>query len=117
MNNKYINDFTAFGTANLEAVNAAGKIWAAGVTDLTNQAANSAKSSFEHSVATFKALTSVKSVNEAITIQGSYGKAAFANAVAASKSLADASIKLTEQAMAPLTARLAVAVDSLSKAA
>ena len=34
-----------------------------------------------------------------------------------SKSLTDASIKLTEQAMAPLTARLAVAVESLAKAA
>ncbi len=59
----------------------------------------------------------MKSVKEAIDIQGSYGKAAFANAVAVSKSLTEASIKLTEQAMAPLTARLAVAVDTLAKAA
>nr|WP_294501970.1 phasin family protein [uncultured Rhodopila sp.] len=117
MNNKYISDFAAFGSANLEAATASGKIWAAGVTDLTHQVAGSAKSSFEHSVATFKALTGVKSVKEAIDIQGSYSKAAFANAVAASKSLTDASVKLTEQAMAPLTARLAVAVESLSKAA
>lgn len=117
MTNKQISDFAAFNTANLEAVTASGKIWAAGVTDLTHQVAGSAKSSFEHSVATFKVLTGVKSVNEAIAIQGSYGKAAFASAVAASKDLTEASVKLTEQAMAPLTARLAVAVESLSKAA
>ena len=117
MNDKHIRDLAAFNTANLEAVTASGKILAAGVTDLTNQVAGSAKSSFEHSVATFKALTSVKSVNEAIAIQGSYGKATLASAVAASKSLTEASIKLTEQAMAPLTARLAGAVEILSKAA
>ena len=117
MNDKHIRDFTAFGSANLEAATASGKIWAAGVTDLTNQVAGSAKSSFEDSIATFRALTGVKSVKEALDIQGSYGKAAFANVMAASKNLTEASIKLTEQAMAPLTARLAVAVESLSKAA
>jgi phasin family protein len=117
MNDKHIRDLTAFGSANLEAVTASGKIWAAGVTDLTNQVAGTARSTFEDSVATFRALTGVKSVKEAIDIQGSYGKAAFANAVAVSKSLTEASIKLTEQAMAPLTARLAVAVDTLAKAA
>jgi hypothetical protein len=50
-------------------------------------------------------------------LQGTYGKAAFANAMAVSKSLTEASLKLAEQAMGPLTARLAVAVDSLAKAA
>nr|WP_294555538.1 phasin family protein [uncultured Rhodopila sp.] len=117
MNDKHINDLTAFSTANLEAATASGKIWAAGVTDLSNQVAGSARSTFEETVATFRALAAVKSVREAIDIQGSYGKAAFANAMAMSKSLTDASIKLTEQAMAPLSARLAVAVESLAKAA
>jgi phasin family protein len=117
MNDKHIRDLAAFNTANLEAVTASGKILAAGVTDLTHQVAGSARSSLDDSVAAFRALTAVKSVKEAIDIQGSYGKTAFANAMAVSKSLTEASIKLTEQAMAPLTARLAVAVESLAKAA
>jgi phasin family protein len=117
MNEKHIGDLAAFNSANLEAVTASGKIWAAGVTDLTNQVAGSARSTLDETVATFRALTGVKSVREAINIQGSYGKAAFASAMAMSRNLTEASIKLTEQAMVPLTARLAVAVESLSKAA
>jgi phasin family protein len=110
-------DFAAFGTANLEAVTASGQIWAAGVQDLTNLVASTAKSSYEESVATFKTLTAAKSVNEAMDLQTTYGKAAIANAMAMSKKLTDASIKLTEQSMAPLTARMAAAVESLTKAA
>jgi len=117
MNDKHIRDFAAFGTGNLEALTTSGKIWAAGVTDLTKQITSTAKSSFEGSVATFKALTTVKSVQEAIDLQTKYSKTAFADAVATSKSLTDASVKLVEQAMAPLTARVAVAVENLSKAA
>jgi phasin family protein len=117
MDDKHIQNFAAFGTGNLEAMNASGKIWAAGVNDLTTQVAANAKTSFEASVAAFKALTAVKSVREAIELQGKYSKTAIADAVATSKSLTEASIKLVEQSMAPLTARLAVAVESLSKAA
>jgi phasin family protein len=117
MNETYIRDLTTFGAANLEAVTASGKIWADGVTDLTNQVANTAKSSLEETVSAFRALTTAKSVQEAMDLQGTYGKAAFANAMAVSKSLTEASLKLAEQAMGPLTARLAVAVDSLAKAA
>jgi phasin family protein len=117
MTDQKIREFTAFGAGNLEAMTTSGKIWAAGVNDLTNQLASSAKSSFEGSVATFKALTSVKSVREAVEIQTTYSKTVLADAVATTKSLTDASIKLVEQAMAPLTARVAVAVESISKAA
>ena len=39
-------DLAAFGTANLEAVAASGQIWAAGVQDLTNLVASTAKSSY-----------------------------------------------------------------------
>jgi hypothetical protein len=43
--------------------------------------------------------------------------ASIARAVAESKSLTDASVKLTEPAMAPPTARVHVAVGDLKKAA
>ncbi len=117
MNDKHIRDFAAFGAGNLEAMTASGKIWAAGVNDLANQVANTAKSSLVGSVAAFKAVTSAKSVREAMDLQGQYSKTAIADAVATTKSLTDASIKLIEQTMAPLTARVAVAVESVAKAA
>jgi phasin family protein len=114
---KSTEDFVAFGKENLDAFAAAGKIWAAGVQDLTQQVAATAKSSLEESVATFKALTTVKSVKEAIDLQSTYSKTVAAKALAESSKFTEASLKLTEQAMAPLTARVAVAVGAFSKAA
>src|SRR3954451_25133412 len=110
-------DFAAFGKANLEVATASGQIWAAGVQDLTSHVASTAKSSYERSVTTFKALTAAKSVKDAMDLQTTYGKVAIANTMAMSKKITDASIKLTEQSMAPLTARVAAAVESLAKAA
>jgi phasin family protein len=110
-------DFAAIGKENLEAFSASGKIWAAGVQDLTKQFAATAKASLEESVATFKALSTVKSIKEAIDLQSAYSKAAIAKALAESTKLTEASMKLTEQAMAPITARMAAAVGSFSKAA
>jgi phasin family protein len=110
-------DFVAFGKGNLEAFAAAGKIWAAGLQNLTQQVAATAKASVEESVETFKALTAVKSVKEAIDLQTTYSKSVSAKALAESTRLTEASIKLTEQALAPLTARMAVAVEAFSKAA
>jgi phasin family protein len=110
-------DLVAFGKDNLEAFTAAGKIWAAGIQDLTQELAATAKASMEESVATFKALSAVKSVKEAIELQSSYSKTAIAKALAETQKLTDASMKLTEKAMAPITARVAAAVETFGKAA
>jgi phasin family protein len=110
-------DFAAIGKENLEAFTVSSKIWTTGVQDLTKEFAASAKASFEESVAAFKALTTVKSIKEAIELQTSYSKSAVEKALAESKKMTEASLKLTEQAMAPITARVAVAVGSFSKAA
>jgi phasin family protein len=110
-------DFLAFGKANYEAITASGKTWVAGVQDLTKQVTGSAMATYDESVALAKALSAAKSVKEAIGLQNTHVAASIARALAESKSLADASIKLTGQAIAPLTARLDTAVGSLKKAA
>ena len=110
-------DFAAIGKENLEAFTASSKIWTAGVKDLSTQFAATAKASLEESVATFKALATVKSVKEAIELQTAYSKAAVTKALAESSKLTEASLKLAEQAMAPLTARIAATVGSMSKVA
>ena len=107
----------AFNKGNLEAFTKAGQIWAAGVQDLTKQFAATAKVSFEESVATFKALSTVKSIKEAIELQSGFAKTAFEKAVAESNKMADASIKLTEQTLAPITARVTAAVETFGKTA
>jgi phasin family protein len=114
---KNTEDLVAFGQANLEAFVKSGQIWSAGVQELTKQMATSAKASFEESVSTFKAITTAKSVKEAMELQSSFAKAALEKAMAESNKLTDASIKLTEQTLAPITARVTVAVETFGKAA
>lgn len=114
---KSTEDLVAFGQANLEAFVKSGQIWSAGVQELTKQIATSAKASFEESVSTFKAISTAKSVKEAMDLQSTFAKTALEKAMAESNKLTDASIKLTEQTMAPITARVTVAVETFGKAA
>jgi phasin family protein len=87
------------------------------VQELTKQIASSAKASFDESVSTFKAISTAKSVKEAMELQSTFAKAALEKAMAESNKLTDASIKLTEQTLAPITARVTVAVETFGKAA
>jgi phasin family protein len=114
---KSTEDFVAFGQANFEAFVRSGQIWSAGVQELTRQFASSAKASFDESVSTLKAITTAKSVREAMDLQSTFAKAALEKAMFESNKLTDASIKLTEQTLAPITARVTVAVESFGKTA
>jgi len=114
---KSTEDFVAFNQANLEAFVKSGQIWSAGVQELTRQIATSAKASFDESVSTFKAMSTAKSVKEAMDLQSNFAKSAFEKAMAESNKLTDASIKLTEQTLAPITARVTSAVEAFGKAA
>ncbi|MBV9653530.1 MAG: phasin family protein [Acetobacteraceae bacterium] len=110
-------EYVQFGQGNYEAFLQSGQIWAAGVQDLSRQVAASAQSSVEESVATFRAVAAARSVREAIELQSSYVRSAVEKTVADSSRIADASVKLFEQALAPLTARMALAVEKFAKPA
>ena len=114
---KSTEDLVAFGQANMEAFMKSSQIWSAGVQELSKQIATSAKASFEESVSTFKAISTAKSVKEAMDLQSTFAKAALEKAMAESNKLTDASIKLTEQTLAPITARVTLAVETFGKAA
>jgi len=109
---KSTEDLVAFSQANFEAFVKSGQIWSAGVQELTKQIATSAKASFDESISTFKAMSTAKSVKEAMELQSSFAKAALEKAMAESNKLTDASIKLTEQALAPITERVTTAVET-----
>ncbi len=112
---KTAEEFVAFGQGNLEAVMKAGQIWAAGVQDLGKQVAATAQGTYEESMATFKAMSSVKSLKDAIDMQAGFARTAIEKTLAESGKLTDASIKLTEQTLAPLTARVSMAVEKFAK--
>ncbi len=114
---KSTEDFVALGQANMEAFVKSGQIWTAGVQELMKQFAETAKASFDELVATFKAISSAKSVAEAMDVQSKFATSVAGRALADSNKLVGASIKLTEQTLAPLTARVTSAVETFGKAA
>ncbi|MEA2739332.1 MAG: hypothetical protein QOH05_2639 [Acetobacteraceae bacterium] len=114
---KTAEELVAFSQGNLEAVMKSSQIWATGVQDLSKHMAAAAQASLDESMSAFKALTGVKSLKDAFELQSSFARAALEKSLAESGKLTDASFKLTEQALAPITARVSVAVEKVAKAA
>ena len=112
---KTAEDMMAFSQGNMEAMMKATQIYASGVQDLSKRVASSSKISLEESVAFTKSLMGVKSVKEAVDLQSGFAKSSIEKVVAETSEITDASVKLAEQAMAPLTARMSLAVETFGK--
>ena len=114
---KTAEELVAFNQGTIEAFVKSGQIWATGVQELSKQFAAAAQASFDESVSAFKALSSVKSLKDAFELQSSFARSAVEKSLSESGKLTDASFKLTEQALATITARVTVAVEKFAKAA
>jgi phasin family protein len=93
------------------------QIWAAGLQDISKLIAANAQASFDETMSTFKAMTSVKSLKDAMDLQASLARSTMEKTLAESGKLTDVSMKLTEQTLAPLTARVSLAVEKFTKVA
>ena len=112
---KTAEEMMSFSQGNMEAMMKATQIYATGVQDLSKRVAASSKHSLEESVAFTKSLMGVKSVKEAVDLQSGFAKSSIEKVVAETSEITDASVKLAEQAMAPLTARMSLAVETFGK--
>ena len=114
---KTAEELVAFNQGNVEALVKSSQIWATGMQDLSKHFAAAAQASLDESMSAFKALTGVKSLKDAFELQTSFARSALEKSLTESGKLTDASFKLTEQALAPITARVSVAVEKFAKAA
>ncbi len=112
---KTSEEVLAFSKGNVEALIKATQIYSTGIQDISKHFAASSKASLEESVAFSKSLLGVKSVKEAVDLQTGFTKSSIEKAVAQSNKLTDASVKLAEQAIAPITARISLAVETFGK--
>lgn len=111
---KKAEQVTQFSQGNVEAMMKSGQILATGLTDMSKLMAASAKVSLDETMSVFKAMTSVKSVKEAFELQTNFARTAMEKAMSEGGKLTDQSLKLAEQAMAPISARVNVAVATFS---
>lgn len=114
---KSTEEFVSFGQGNVEAMMKSGQIWATGLQDLSKHFAATAQASMDETMATVKAMSAVKSLKEAMDMQSGLAKTALEKMMAESGKLTDASMKLAEQAMAPLTARVTLATEKFGRTA
>ncbi|SDD37390.1 phasin family protein [Belnapia rosea] len=104
-----------FSRGNAEAMAKAAQVYMTGVQDLSKQTLAMMQGLSEHAIASAKALAAVKSLKEATEIQTSYARTAMEKALAESTKLQEASLKLAEATFAPLSARMTLAVETMSK--
>ena len=114
---KSAEEFVAFGQANIEAFVKSSQILATGLQDLGKHVAATAQAQYDEAVANAKAFSSVKSVKEVFDLQTTLAKTSFEKALAEAGKLTDASVKLAEQASAPIAARVTLAVEKFGKTA
>ncbi len=114
---KSTEEMVAFGQGNVEAFMKASQVFAAGIQDLAKHFAATAQASLDESTAHFKALSAVKSPKEAMDLTTAATKTAIEKTLAEAGKVTDASMKLAEQVVAPITARVTLAVEKFGKAA
>lgn len=112
---KQSEELMSFTQGNLEAMMKASQIYATGFQDISKHLAASSKASLEEAMAFSKSLMGVKSVKEAIDLQTGFAKTSIEKVVTESNKLTDATVKLAESAIAPLTARVSLAVETFGK--
>jgi phasin family protein len=112
---KAAEDAAAFSRGNMEAFTQATQVYMAGVQDLSKQALSLLQGLTEHSLEGAKALGQVKSLKEAADIHTSYSRAAVEKSLAEGAKLQEQAVKLVEAAVAPLAARVTLAVETFGK--
>ena len=113
----YAGDMTEFTKGNVEALVESGKILGAGVQDMARGEVEAAKGAFETATADLKAMAAIKSPAELFKLQGEIARRNFDAAVAHYSKNAEVSMKLANEAFAPLSTRMSLAAEKISKAA
>ena len=110
------DEIISFNQANIDALIKSSQIVATGLQDMSRMFAASMQSTMDDTMSTFRAMSGVRSIREAMDLQTSLARSTVEKAVTQSGQVAQTSLKLAEQAMAPIASRVTVAVDSFKPA-
>jgi phasin family protein len=114
---KSAEDFVSFSQGNMEAFVKSSQIWAAGFQDMGKAMAATAQAQVDAAVATMKAMSGVKSIKDAVDLHTTLARSSVETVMAETGKLTDASMKLAEQALAPITARVTLATEKFGRTA
>ena len=108
---------TEFAKGNVEALVEAGKVYSTGLQDFGKTYVEEAKSAFETLTADMKEIAAIKSPTELFQLQGKLMRRNFDSMVAFGSKSSETMVKFANEAMAPLSSRMSLAADKISKAA
>jgi hypothetical protein len=112
---KAAEEAAEFGRGNVEAMTKAAQLFAVGFQDIGKQVFAVSQALTDHALESAKALAAVKSLKEAADIQAAFAKASMERSMSEAAKLQEATFKLAENAYAPITARMTLAVEKFGK--
>ena len=114
---EYAVEAREFSKGNLEAMVESGKIFAAGLQDLTKVAVEDGKSAVETMTSDAKEFAAVKSPTDFVQLQGQIASRNFDATVAQFSKATEAWGKLAGDVAAPLSSRVSMAMEKVRTAA
>jgi phasin family protein len=112
---KAAEEAAAFSRGNVEALAKATQAYVSGVQDLSRQTAAMVQGLTDQALEGAKAFSSVRSLKEAADLQASLARATFERTVNEATKLQETALKVVEQSFAPLSARVTLAVEKMSR--
>lgn len=112
-----ITEANDFAKGNVEALVESGKILASGLQELSAATLTDSKTAFETLTTEIKSLASAKSPTEFFQLQSALLRKHFDTAVAQTSKSTEAMLKLANDSMAPISNRVTLAVEKVSKVA
>ena len=112
-----MTEMTDFAKGNVEAVVETGKVFAESMQGMGQTMADEAKLAYETATADIKDMASIKSPTELFQLQGTIMRRNFDAMIAAATKTTDATMKMANDVAAPMSARVNVAAEKISKVA
>ena len=114
---KSYENIIAIGKDTVEAWTEASTILSRGVQDLSTKVIGLAQNLVEQNVSVSKQLLTAKTIRDAVDLHTSFSRDQFDRLISEGSHLSDLSIKLVEEALAPINQKVNAAIDKLVKAA
>ena len=114
---KGYEELAAFSKANMDAFVQANTILVKGFEELSKEIMTLTKASMETAATTTKAVFAAKTIKDVVALQSDFTKTSFDKFVTNSSKLSELGVKVASDAIAPVTARVNVAVEKVLKPA
>ena len=114
---RIVEEMTDLARGNVEALVASSKVAARGVEQLSQEAAEFSRRSFEQASTAFRSFSEVRTPADFFRLQSDFARSAFDGVVAESSKVSEAVLKLAGEVAEPITSRYAVAAERVKNVA